>query len=167
MKQPARLLAALAAGALLAAPGVAQQLYKYVDKDGRVQYSDRPPAGGQKAEKVTGSRVGTVSGGTSTAAAAAGDAAKASGPKTPAELEQDFRKRQSDAADKARKDEKLAEDRRAQDESCAEARRQLAGLQAGGRAARLNEQGERIFLDDDAIRQETERYQREIANSCR
>ena len=162
-----RILAALAAASLLAAPGVAQQLYKYVDKDGRVQYSDRPPPDGRKAEKVTGSRVGTVSPGATAAAAAGSEAAKASGPKSAAELEQDFRKRKMEAEDKSRKDEKVAQEKQAQDESCANSRRQLAGLQAGGRAARLNEQGERIFLDDDAIRQESERFQREIAANCK
>ena len=162
-----RILAALAAASLLAAPGVAQQLYKYVGPDGRVQYSDRPPPDGRKAEKVAGSRVGTVSSAATGGTAAGADAAKASAPKSAAELEQDFRKRKLEAEDKSRKDEKVAQEKQAQDESCANSRRQLAGLQAGGRAARLNEQGERIFLDDDAIRQETERFQRDIAANCK
>ena len=55
-----RCLPALAVVALLVAPAGAQQLYKYVGPDGRVQYTDRPPAGVQNVEKVTGSRVSTV-----------------------------------------------------------------------------------------------------------
>ena len=162
-----RTLLALAAAAVVAAPSAAQQLYKYTGPDGKVQYSDRPPPEGGKAEKITG-RVSTVSPPTSTAAAAAGsDAAKASGPKSPAEQEQDFRKRRLETQEKASKDAKLAEDKRAQDASCAAARRQLSGLQSGARVARINEQGEREFLEDSGIQQETQRLQREIDAACK
>jgi hypothetical protein len=160
----ARCLPALAAAALLAAPAGAQQLYKYVGPDGRVQYSDRPPLSGQKAEKVTGSRISNV--GPGPGAGTASDASKASAPKTPAEQEQAFRQRRIDAEEKAKKEEKLAQDNRAKEESCAGARRELAGLQSGARVSRLNEQGERIFLEDDQIQQEIARIQREIAVGC-
>jgi hypothetical protein len=45
MRAPAALRAAFAAMLLVALPGiaVAQTLYKWIDKDGRVQYSDQPP----------------------------------------------------------------------------------------------------------------------------
>ena len=163
-----RTLLALAAAACVAAPSVAQQLYKYTGPDGKVQYSDRPPPEGGKAEKITG-RVSTVSPPASAAAAAAAgsDAAKASGPKSPAEQEQDFRKRRLEAQEKASKDAKLAEEKRTQDASCAAARRQLSGLQSGARVARINEQGEREFLEDNGIQQETQRLQREIAAACK
>jgi Skp family chaperone for outer membrane proteins len=166
MRPLARCLPAVAVAALLAAPACAQQLYKSIGPDGRVQYSDRPPVSGQKAEKITASRVGSSSSGT---AAAAADAAKAKsgGPKTAAEQEQAFRQRQIEAEEKAKKDEKLAQDNRAKEESCAGARRELAGLQSGGRAARVNEQGERVFLEDDQVQQEIGRLQREIAGGCK
>jgi hypothetical protein len=165
MNQLARCLPALAVAALLAAPAGAQQLYKYVGPDGRVQYSDRPPLSGQKAEKITGSRIGSV--GPGPTASTAPDAAKASAPKTPAEQEQAFRQRRIEAEEQAKKDEKLAQDNRAKEDSCAGARRELAGLQSGARSARLNEQGERIFLEDDQIQQEIARIQREIAIGCK
>jgi hypothetical protein len=161
-----RTLLALAAAALVAAPAAAQQLYKYVGPDGKVQYSDRPPADGQKAEKVTGGRAGTATPG-APAAAAGGDAAKSSAPKSLAERDQDFRKRRLESQEKAAKDAQLAEQKRAQDESCASARRQLAGLQSGARVARLNEQGERVFLEDDGIQQEIQRLQGDIARACK
>lgn len=160
-----RTLLALAAAAVVAAPSLAQQLYKYTGPDGRVQYSDRPPAEGGKAEKITG-RVSTVSP-PAAAAAADSDAAKASTPKSLSEQDQEFRKRRLEAQEKANKDAKLAEEKRAQDASCAAARRQLAGLQSGARVARINEQGEREFLEDNGIQQETQRLQREIAAGCK
>lgn len=165
MRLSARCLSAVAAALLLAAPAAAQQLYKYVGPDGRVQYSDRPPASGQKAEKITGSRISSV--GPGGAAGAGSDAARVGAPKTPAEQEQAFRQRRIEAEEKAKKDEKLAQEARAKEESCAGARRELAGLQSGARVARLNDQGERIFLEDDQIQQEIARIQREIAVGCK
>jgi hypothetical protein len=164
MRLSARCLPAVAA-LLLAAPAAAQQLYKYVGPDGRVQYSDRPPVSGQKVEKITGSRISSV--GPAGAAAAGSEAAKAGVAKTPAEQEQAFRQRRIEAEEKAKKDEKLAQETRAKEESCAGARRELAGLQSGARVARLNDQGERIFLEDDQIQQEIARIQREIAVGCK
>jgi hypothetical protein len=160
-----RTLLALAAAGFVAAPSLAQQLYKYTGPDGKVQYSDRPPAEGGKAEKITG-RVSSVSPPAS-AAAAGGDAAKAGAPKSPAEREQEFRKRRLETQEKASKDAKLAEEKRAQDASCAAARRQLSGLQSGARVARINEQGEREFLEDNGIQQEVQRLQREIDAGCK
>ena len=160
-----RTLLALAAAGLVAAPSTAQQLYKYTGPDGKVQYSDRPPADGQKAEKITG-RASTVPPGAS-AAAAGSDAAKSGAPKSPAEQEQDFRKRRLEAQEKASKDATLAEGKRAQDESCAALRTQLSGVQSGARIARINEKGEREFLEDNGIQQEIQRLQREIANTCK
>jgi hypothetical protein len=160
-----RTLLALAAAGLVAAPSAAQQLYKYVGPDGRVQYSDRPPTEGQKAEKVTGGRVSSVASGASSTAG--GDAAKSGAPKSLAEREQDFRKRRLEAQDKAAKDAKLAESRRAQDETCAVLRSELSGLQSGARVGRINEQGERVFLEDDGVQQEIQRLQREIASACK
>jgi hypothetical protein len=160
-----RTLLALVAAAVVAAPSLAQQLYKYTGPDGKVQYSDRPPTGGGKAEKITG-RASTVSPPTS-AAAAGSDAAKADTPKSLSEQDQDFRKRRLETQEKANKDAKLAEEKRAQDASCAAARRQLSGLQSGARVARINEQGEREFLEDSGIQQETQRLQREIDAGCK
>jgi hypothetical protein len=161
-----RTLLALAAAGVVAAPAAAQQLYKYVGPDGTVQYSDRPPPNGQKAEKITRGQVSTISSG-APAAAAAGDAAKSTAPKSTAEREQDFRKRRLEAQEKASKDAKLAEDQRARAEACAASRRQLAGLQSGARVARINEQGERVFLEDDSIQQEIQRLQRDVAETCK
>lgn len=165
MRLSARCLPAVAAALLLVAPAAAQQMYKYIGPDGRVQYSDRPPLSGQKVEKITGSRISSV--GPGGAIGAGSDGARTNAPKTPAEQEQAFRQRRVEAEEKAKKEEKLAQETRAKEESCAGARRELAGLQSGGRVARLNEQGERIFLEDDQIQQEIARIQREIAVGCK
>jgi Skp family chaperone for outer membrane proteins len=153
---------ALALMALLAAPAGAQQLYKFVGPDGRVQYSDRPPTGAQKVEKVTGSRVSTVA----TPGASGGEAGK-SGPKTPAEQEQAFRQRRAEAEEKAKKDEKLAQETKAKDAYCASARRELTSLQSGQRIVRTDDKGERVYLEDAQIQQEIARVQRDMAANCK
>jgi hypothetical protein len=162
-----RLALVLGATALAAAPVAAQQLYKYTGPDGKVQYSDRPPADGRKAEKVTSSRVSSIGSGPSAAAAAGGDAAKSGAPKSAAEQEQAYRQRRAEADEKAQKDAKLAQDQQQKAESCAGARRELAGLQSGARVARLNERGERIYLEDSEVQGEVARIQREIATGCK
>ena len=166
MNTPVRLVLALGAAALAVLPVAAQQLYKYTGPDGKVQYSDRPPADGRKAEKVTTSRISSVGTG-APAAPAAGDAAKSAAPKTAAEQEQAYRQRRAEADEKAQKEAKLAQDQQQKAESCAGARRELAGLQSGARAARMNENGERIYLDDAGVQSEIGRLQREIAVGCK
>jgi len=166
MNSLARLVLALGVAMLAALPVAAQQLYKYVGPDGKVQYSDRPPADGRKAEKVTSSRLSSVGSG-ATAAAASGEAAKSSPAKTAAEQEQAFRQRKTEADEKARKGEKLAQEQQQQAEACANARRDLAGVQSGARVARLNEAGERIFLDDSGVQSEISRLQRDVAATCK
>jgi hypothetical protein len=161
----ARCLPALAVALLLAAPAGAQQLYKYTGPDGRVQYTDRPPAGVQNVEKVTGGRVSTV-GPSAAAAAGAGEAAKGA-PKTAAEREQAFRQRRAEAEEKAKKDEKVAQDNRDQEERCNAMRRQLAGMQSGARISRINEKGETIFLEDNQVQSDIARLQGDIAKFCK
>ena len=153
--------------ALCVALPASAQLYKWVDSDGKVQYSDKPPPSNIKAQKMHGAA--PPSGAPEAADAKAGaskDASKA-GPKTAAEQEQAFRKRQLDAA-KAREDEgKKQAQERDRAENCKRARAALANLQAGGRQTRIDEKGERVFLDDQQIAQETDRAQQDVAGACK
>ena len=160
-------LAFFALLAILAAPAVAQQ-YKWKDASGRTQYGDIPPAGVQ-AERLSRSSVGTVSSGAaSSAATATGDAAKpASGPKTDAEQEQEFRKRRMEAEEKQKKDEKLAQESRLKQENCTRAKQQLASLDSGMRQMRVNDKGEREFLDDAQIEAQKADARRAVSEWCR
>jgi Domain of unknown function (DUF4124) len=163
MSRLARAVSTLLAASLLAAPVAAQQLYRSVGPDGRVQYSDRPPTDGRKAEKVTSTRVNTAPADT----AQGGDATKPNAPQSLAEKEQEFRKRRIEAEEKARKEQKLAEQNLAKNEACTGMRRQLASMQAGGRITRMTESGERVFLEDAEIQQEIAKVQRDIASNCK
>jgi hypothetical protein len=146
--------------ALLAFAAVASahaQLYKWKDANGVTQYGDRPP-GGVTAEPVSRATGGTV---------AAPSTAAASSPRTVAEQEQEFRKRQLERQEKAREQEKLALETKAREENCRRAKMQLGSLESGMRQARLNEQGERIFLDDAGIEREKGEARKAVDQHCK
>lgn len=161
--------------ALCVALQASAQMYKWVDSDGKVQYSDKPPPSNIKAEKLrapapapSAPAASEAKSGTQKDAAKGEtpkDAAKA-GPKTAAEQEQAFRKRQLDAA-KAQQDEgKKQAQARDRAENCKRAKAALANLAIGGRQVRIDEKGERVFLDDQQIVQETARAREEAAAMC-
>ena len=138
--------------ALAGAAGAAQaQIRCWNDADGKRACGDAPPPGA----KVTTLR------GSTTPDAAAKDAKK--GPLTPAEQDQQFRKRQLDAqkaADKSAAEQKVAAEKQA---SCAQARDALRMFESGQRVTRTDANGERYFLDENQIAAETARA-REVAD---
>ncbi len=156
MFRPALRLVLLAA-AFLALPAGAQ-LYKWTDANGRVQYSDKPPPPGTRGQPVPGGNVSTVSG-TSPAGSAAA-------PKSTADREQEFRKRQAEQEEAQKKAQKVAEEQRAKQANCEQARRQLAAMQSGQRMATFDEKGERRFLEDGEIQQAIQRTQGDVARLC-
>jgi hypothetical protein len=164
-----RLSVGIALALCVALPASAQ-MYKWVDENGKVQYSDKPPPSNVKTEKLrkpatAASAPAAVESKGGAAKGAAKDAAKA-GPKTTAEQEQAFRKRQLDAA-KAEEGaaQKQAQTREA-DENCRRAKTAVASLEMGGRQSRVDEKGERVFLDDAQIAQELGRARQAVATSC-
>ncbi|MFM9884559.1 MAG: DUF4124 domain-containing protein [Burkholderiales bacterium] len=147
--------------ALLSASAIAQP-YRWVDANGRVQYSDHPPAETTNAKTVK-SKISTVTGTPGSSESASGKSA----PLTPAEQERAFRKRKVEAQEKAEKlakDEEAAKDKR---EACQSAQRSLAGMDATGRVTRTNDAGEREFLNDAEIAVEKERTRKIAASACK
>ena len=147
--------------ALCLALPASSQMYKWVDSDGKVQYSDKPPPSNIKAEKL---RTPAPAAGEDKAAVQK-DAAKA-GPKTPAEQDQAFRKRQLDAAKAQAEEEKKQAQARDRADKCRRAKSALANFEIGGRQTRVDENGERVFLDDQQIAQETARARENAAAAC-
>jgi hypothetical protein len=149
-----------AAVAVLAFACVAQaQSYKWVDKDGKVQYGDAPPQG---ATKVTPLKppAGPAAQPASKDAKDAKDAKKLS-------PEEAFKKRQADqkaAEEKAAKADKEAADRRQQ---CASHQDAIRQLESGARIARTNEKGERYFVEDDQRAKEIAQQRKFAAEACK
>jgi hypothetical protein len=148
----------LALACAFATSALAQQ-YKWTDKNGRVQYGDAPPPG-VKAAPLRPPPAAP-------AAKAADPKAAKKGPLTTAEKEAEYRKRQQDAA---KEREKLAQEEQAAaatTENCTNAQEVLRTLQSGQRISRTDAKGERYYLDDAQIAQETAKAQRAVQQWCK
>lgn len=155
----------------LALPASAQ-MYKWVDSNGKVQYSDKPPPSNIKTEKLRETAPAASAPAASTPAAtdskgaAKKDAAKAA-PKTQAEEEQAFRKRQLDAAKAQEAEEKKQAEARRQADNCTHAKAALTNLEMGGRQMRIDDKGERVFLEDEEIARQTAKARQDVATACK
>lgn len=141
------------------AAGVAQAQIKCWNQDGKRVCGDTPPPGA----KVTTLR-GAASGADPVPAPATKDARK--GPLTPAEQEQEYRKKQAEsqkAAEKQAAENKSAETRRY---NCAQAREALTTYESGQRIMRVRPDGERYFLDDAQIAQELAKTRQIVKDDC-
>ena len=135
---------AVLAGALIALPAGAV-LYKWVDANGRVSYSDQPPPGNVKAEIVSGAAVLSASA---------------------------IRRRPRHGEPGARAEEAPGAARRRAEEGrrrCAQTGAAAAGVRRARASAlkiyesdqpivRINEKGEQVFMDDTMRTRERERH---------
>lgn len=135
---------------LLAAPALAVT-YKWVDANGRVVYSDQPPPPGIKAEIVT-------------AVPPPADPAAA---KDLAAKESEFKKRQLDRAEEAQKADDARTEAQRRNAACVQARGRLQTLRDEAAALyRINEQGERVYMDPAARRLEIQNQQKWLRENC-
>ncbi len=152
------------------AAGAAQAQIKCWNEGGKRVCGDAPPAGA----KVT-----TLRGpaGPAEPAAAAKDGAKDAkdvkdakaakrGPLTPAEQEQEYRKRQAESQKTAEKQAAERKDADAKRENCERARETQRSFESGGRLARTDAKGERYFLDDAQIAQEVAKARESAQKAC-
>ncbi|HWM45007.1 MAG TPA: DUF4124 domain-containing protein [Burkholderiales bacterium] len=137
-----------------AAAASAQQ-YKWVDQDGKVRYGDVPPPGAN-ATRLKPPTAGTPG--------APAEAKKDGGkPLTP---EQAFRKRQDDAQKEQQNQAKADQEAQARRENCARAQEALRSFESGQRIARTDAKGERYFLEDAQVAQETAKARQAVQQSC-
>lgn len=176
MKSPLPIIIAIAV--LLATATVAAQVYKWVDKDGKVQYSDIPPPADAKgaAPKKLDTRVSSspldlppATGKAATDAKIGKDGKPAvkDGPKTLADKAKDFDKRRVDDAEAAKK---LAETERvakANKARCTEATSFLRDIESGRPMAGSDEKGERVILDEAGRNAQMERARTAMTESCK
>lgn len=131
------------------------QVYKWIDKNGKVQYSDSPPPAGT---------------GTSVPQQVDTSASNSSGLGGPAKDQswqdkaRDYNKRRIEAADKQAGESELA---RKNQERCNNARKDLRTLQEGRRVYRTDDQGERHYVDDEQRQGEIARAQRLVFETCK
>lgn len=164
---PALLVLSLA---LLAGAAQAQNIWKWRDANGVMQFSDHPPPNSVPAKDIV-SRPGTQAQRAPVAADASASAPESAGSaaaRTDAELEARKKKLQADkaAADAERKQADKARVDAQRADNCKRAKAQLAMLESGVRVARPNEKGEREFLDDKARAEEVNRSRAAVGDNC-
>ncbi len=154
--------------ALLSVAGLAQaQINKCVDASGKTVYSQGPCPKGAKASSVAAAPPAAASAAKAGDPAKGGAAAKSSGPKSAAELDQEFRKRQTDQAAAAKKDEDKQTREKLEKENCDSSRQQLTSLEIGGRQSSINAAGERVFMDEAQIDAQKQRARQGVATYCK
>jgi hypothetical protein len=155
---PAMFKLIILVASLLFAGAAAAQQYKWVDRDGKVRYGDVPPPG-VNATRLRGSSSAPPP------APAAGEAKKdAAKPLTP---EQAFRKRQEDAEKERQTQAKTEQDAELKRQNCAQAQTALRTLESGQRISRTDSKGERYFLDEAQIAEETTRARQTAQEWCK
>jgi hypothetical protein len=132
------------------------QVMKCVAANGKVEFATTCPPG-TKAEN-TGIRN----------APAAAPSAPSAQQKSLAELEADFRKRQVEQQEAAKKAEEKNQEAADRKQNCESARSYLSSLQSGNRIGKIDPKtGERVFLEDSERAAETARAQRAVDTNCK
>jgi hypothetical protein len=157
----ALLLIALAA----AVSQPAQAQWKWRDKGGQMQYSDRPPPAGTPDSDILQRPSPPGAQRTVTSPPAAASAPPLAPKTADPELEAKRKKaEQEEAAKKKAEEERIAV---AKVDNCARARVHLKALDDGQRISRINAQGEREYLDDKGRAEEAQRARNVIAADCK
>jgi hypothetical protein len=169
------MLAAFAA-VLVLASSPAEAQWKWKDKGGRIQYSDLPPPVGTPDQDIlsrpaTTRRTPTVAAApAASAAASAASAPTLASARPPAqkldpEFEAKLKKGEADAAAKKKADEERVA--AAKSDNCTRAREQLRTFDSGVRVFRVNEKGEREYMDDKQRADQTRQARDVVASDCK
>ena len=129
-------------------------LYRWVDENGEVHYSDSPPPPNVKSQKELKTPARPATPGTKAA------------PESYQQEDAAFRKRQVEQAEKDAAAKKAQQEAAEKQRNCEQAQNQLKALQAGGRFVRYNDQGERQYLDDKQVADEIARTQKLVSDWC-
>ena len=160
---------------LMALPMLANaEIYKWKDKDGTVHYTDTPPPSNIKQESIGGKKLTKPTGQAPLAPLADTDATtgkdemKGKVPnqnlESPDEIAAKLRQKNAEA-DKNNKKQKEAQ-AKIKEENCKASKANLASYQQGGRVYKMNEKGEREYLDDAGLKAGAEKAQKEVSEYC-
>jgi len=150
------------------------ETYKCV-AGGKVRYTNRMPGANDKCSAVFARKLPTAAPAAVPAteegkAATENDTAKAPAAKSPGEktladkaLEDKLKKASAEEAEK--KNEVKEAQQKAKQQNCKNAKTNVATLQVG-RVSRVNEKGEKYFLDDATIAKELEQANKEVEKWC-
>jgi hypothetical protein len=158
-------------GVALALPAAGFAQWQWIDKDGRKVFSDQSPPADIPAKNILkqpGPRGRSVAPVEPAASAAVPAKATPASPKLSGkDKELEEKKKQAEAAEAEKKkeqDEQVAKERA---ENCARMKSAKATLDSGARIARMNEKGEREFMDDAQRTAESKRLDTVLARDCK
>jgi hypothetical protein len=159
---------------LIFATGAQAQVYKCVDAGGKTTYLQSPCPSGAKSTAISrtvppAAPQSEPDAGASGAEMAdkAGKGTKASGSKSAAELEQDFRKRKQEQEKAREKEEQKLAETQAREENCRNSRLQIINLESGARQSRIDEKGDRQYLDEAGVEREKGNARKLVADWCK
>lgn len=162
MKKALRSTLLFSAALAFSSVAMAQQ-YKWVDKNGRMQYGDVPPPGVQATPLRAPPRSAAPP---ATKSANANAEAPKSGPLTPAEQEAEFRKRKLEAQKEQEKQAAASKEAAVRKDNCERAQGYLRTLDSGQRISRTGANGERQFLEDAEIAREKTQARQNVQSWC-
>ena len=163
----------LATFVLTSISGLSQaEIYKWKDKDGKVRYSDTPPPSNVKQEAIIGKKKPAEPTGKeplapvdkASTAPVAGIPKNPEPPTNPEDLAAEKRQQNAEA-EKKNKQEKEAEAKR-KAENCSAAKANMETYTQGGRVYKMNEKGERQYMDESDFKAGKEQAQQEINENC-
>lgn len=128
---------------------------KWVDEKGGVHYSDNPPKHNAKVEQLHFKD----SGGTP----------PADNPykrKSTAEMEADFQRGKAARANEAKKEEQSRAKDEAKQTNCINARNNLRLMEQSRRMFKMDENGERVYMDDSQRQQQLDAAQQAVNQNC-
>lgn len=145
---------AIAAALAFAPLAGAQQMYKYVDKDGKTVYTDQPPP------TVQAKPIASPPPPPSPAKAAEGN-------KSAVERDKDAQKGREKAKEAQKKQDEASQRAQQAEQRCNVARSTLQQYTEGGRLMKYNEKGEREYMSDEEIAKGRNAAQREMDEACK
>lgn len=137
---------------------VQAQTYQWKDSSGRTVISDTPPPGAGKSTRTMGGAPQVERQSAET---------PANEPKSTAEKEMEFKKRQQEAKEKAEKTAKEQVAAAEKQENCRRAQSNLTALEAGQPMATIDANGQRVVMDASMREQEMAHARRIMAEVCK
>ena len=165
MRPSSKLLLVASTLALVVAsiPALGQWMWK--DESGRVIASDQAPPPGTPESRIMKSprkKSAAVA-----APVAAPPATNGEPPKSTSDRELDAKLEAKKQADAAKQADAEAAKAQAMKENCAAVRSNVVALQSGGRAARFNDKGEKVYIGDDERQAEINKQQAQVSQYCK
>lgn len=145
--------AALLLATLLFAIAAHGEMYKWVDPQGNVHYSDQPPPN-VKAKPLN-------------VQLPPSSAAPANAEKSLADQEMSFRKRRQEEQAAEKKEAQQEAQAKQKQDNCNQAQGYLRTLQAGGRIFTYDASGNRQYMDDASRQKAMEKAQKDVDQWCK